>query len=60
MEFSNDTKRNINEEKTDLNPSRQENLDWCECWYFTVIPTFIECKCCGEFKDLLDGKVRGV
>lgn len=60
MQFSNDTKRNINEEKTDLNPSRQENLDLCECWYFTVTLTFIECKCCREFKDLLDGKVRGV
>ena len=53
MEFSDDTKSDSNEEETDLNPSRQENLHWCKCSDCTVMPTFIECRCCKKFKDLL-------
>ena len=56
MEFSDDKKTNSNEEETDLNSSRQENLYCCKCSHCTIMPTFIECKCCKEFKDLLAGK----
>ena len=57
MEFSDDTKSNSDEEETDLNSSRQENLDWFKCSRCTIMPTFIEGKCCKEFKDLLDDKL---
>ena len=57
MEFSDDTKRDSNEEETDLNPSRQENLHWCKCSDCTVMPTFIECRCCKKFKNLLDDEL---
>ena len=54
MEFSDDTKTNRDEEETDLNSSRQKNLPWCKCSHCTIMPTLIECKCCKEFKYLLD------
>ena len=40
-----------------LNSSRLENLHWCTCHHCTVMPTFIECKCCEEFPDLLKDKL---
>lgn len=52
-----DTKSNSDEEETGVNFSRQENLHWCKCLYCTVMPTFIKCKCCEKFKDLLDDKL---
>lgn len=55
IEFSDDTKTNSDEEKTNLNSSRAENL----YWRFSAMPTFIECKCRKEFKDLLDDKLSG-
>ena len=57
IEFLDDTKTNSDEEETDVNFSRQENLHWCKCLYCTVMPTFIKCKCCEKFKDLLDDKL---
>ena len=48
MEFSDDTKTNSDEEETDLNPSRQQNLYWCKCSQCTVMSTFIECNCCKD------------
>ena len=57
MEFSDDTKSNSDEEETDLNSNRQENLHWFKCSRCTIMPTFIEGKCCKEFKDLLDDKL---
>ena len=56
MQFSDDTKSNSDEEETDLNSSRQENLHWCKCSICTVVPAFIKCKSCKEFKGLLDDK----
>ena len=55
MEFSDDNKTNIDEEETDLNSSRQENLHWRKCLHCNVMPTFIESKCCTSVasKDLL-------
>ena len=40
-----------------LNYSRLENLHWGTCHHCTVMPTFIECKCCEEFPDLLKDKL---
>ena len=57
IKFSDDTKTNTDKEETDLNSNRQESLHWCKCSHCTVMSTFIECKCCKEFKDLLDDKV---
>ena len=57
MESSDDTKTNNDEEETDLNSSRKENLHRCKCSICIVMPTFIECRCYKEFKGLLDGKV---
>ena len=57
MEFSDDKKTNSNEEETNLNSSRQENFYCCKCSHCTIMPTFIERKCCKEFKDLLDDKL---
>ena len=59
MEFSDDTKSDSNEEETDLNPSRQENLHWCKCSDCIVMPTFIECRFAKNFKDLLDDELSG-
>ena len=28
----------------ELNSSRLENLHWCTCHHYTVMPVFIECK----------------
>ena len=53
MEFSDDTKISSDEE-TDLNSSKQENLHRCKYYYCTLMPTLIKCKCCKEFKHLLD------
>ena len=41
----------------ELNSSRLENLHWCTCHHCTVMPTFIECKYCEEFPDLLKDKL---
>lgn len=41
----------------ELNSSRLENLHWCKCSYCTVMPSFIECKCCQECKGLLGDKL---
>ena len=41
----------------ELNSSRLENLHWCTCHHCTVMPTFIECKCCEEFPNLLKDKL---
>ena len=30
----------------------------CKCTHCTVMPTFIECRCCREFQGLLDGKLE--
>ena len=57
IKFSDDTKTTREEEETDPNSSRRESLHWCKCSHCTVMPTFIECKCCKEFKDLLDDKL---
>ena len=54
MEFLDDIKTSSDDEETDLNSNRQENLYWCKCSHCTVIPTFIERKHCKKFKNLLD------
>ena len=41
----------------ELNSSRLENLHWCTGQHCTVMPTFIECKCCKEFDGLLKDKL---
>ena len=41
----------------ELNSSRLENLHWCTFHHCTLMPTFIECKCCEEFPDLLKDKL---
>lgn len=40
METSDDTKSNSDEEKTDLNLSRQENLYCCKCSHCFLMSTF--------------------
>ena len=55
IEFSDDNKTNSDEEGTNLNSNRAENLHW----RFSTMPTFIECKCRKGFKDLLDDKPSG-
>jgi len=42
----------------ELNSSRLENLHWCRCFHCTVMPTFIECKCCKEYQGLLGDKLE--
>ena len=37
----------------------QQNLQWWKYWRCTVMSTFIECKCCNEFRDLLDDQLSG-
>ena len=45
--FSSDSENESNgREDDDLNSSRQKNLYWCKCTHCTVMPTFIECRCC--------------
>ena len=39
------------------NLSRLETLHWCPCHNCTIMPTFIECKCCQEVADLLQDKL---
>ena len=47
----------VHSDDDELNSSRLENLHWCTCHHCTVMPTFIECKCCEEFPDLLKDKL---
>ena len=47
-----------NSSSDELNSSRLQNLHWCTCHHCTVMPTFVECKCCEEFPELLKDKLN--
>ena len=38
-------------ENDELNSSRTENLHWCKCAHCTIMPSFVECKCCKEYDN---------
>ena len=52
MEFPDDNRSNSDEEENDVNSRRQENLNWFKSLHCAVMPTFIECIFCKEFKGL--------
>lgn len=56
MKFSSEGS-NSDESENELNSSRLENLHWCKCQHCTVMPTFIESRCCKEF-SLLEDKLQ--
>ena len=59
IKFSSSENENSDAESEDeLNSSRLENLHWCRCFHCTVMPTFIECKCCKEYQGLLGDKLE--
>ena len=59
--FSSDSENENNDREDDeLNSSRQENLYWCKCTHCTVMPIFIQCRCCIEFQGLLGDKLENL
>lgn len=55
MKFSSESSSSSDEDEP--NSSRLENLYWCKCHHCTVMPTFVECKCCQEVSGLLQEKL---
>ncbi|XP_057310654.1 uncharacterized protein LOC130648616 [Hydractinia symbiolongicarpus] len=59
-ELEKETYKSSDSEEDELNSSRLENLHWCTCTCCVIYNCFtlVECKCCQEFFNLLNDKLK--